>query len=265
MQNTSTDIAIFLLITTFLIVLMGIFVIVLAFRHNKRQLTYQQKLKEIETSYEKTLLATQLEIQEQTFQQISRDIHDNITLSLTLAKLQLNTIDWQDKEKTVTKVNSTVELLSQSIADLSDVSKSLNADLIARHGLLQAVEEELQRIIQTGVLSVNYNLTGSPVYMESRRELIIFRIIQEAFNNIIKHSKATKATLLLHYTGTTLDITISDNGKGFDQSEASVNNQAGLKNMQSRTAILGGQTAITSQPGEATTLNFKIPFLSNEN
>lgn len=265
MQNITTDIAIFLLVTTFLIILMGIFVIVLAFRHNKKQLAYQQHLKEIEANYEKTLLTTQLEIQEQTFQQISRDIHDNITLSLTLAKLQLNTINWKDNENSLTKVNSTLELLSQSIADLSDVSKSLNADLIARHGLLQALEEELQRIRQTGLLCIIYTLTGSPIYMESRQELIIFRIIQEAFNNIIKHPKATEAKLDLHYTDTVLNITIEDNGVGFDQLLQPAIGHAGLKNMQSRTAILGGQTAITTNTGKGTNLNFVIPLLPNEN
>ena len=77
-------------------------------------------------------MATQLEIQEDTFQHISREIHDNINLSLTLAKLNLNTLNWSEKEKAISQVNSSIDLISQSIANLSDISKSLNSDIISK-------------------------------------------------------------------------------------------------------------------------------------
>jgi signal transduction histidine kinase len=215
---------------------------------------------QIKQDHEKTVLNAQLEIQERTFQHISREIHDNISLSLTLAKLQLNTFDWNDKAGSLDKLNSSVELLTKSIAELSDISKGMNADIIIQQGLLRAIEEEIRRIRQAGLFTIDYIFTGTPVYMNAQQELIIFRIIQEAFNNIIKHSKTRNAGLYLHYDDVKLGITIGDDGVGFDTEQSAKNRQAGLMNMETRAKMLGGKMKIESQPGQGTLLNFTIPF-----
>lgn len=85
---------------------MAAFIFFILFLHRKRQIAYFQKINEIEVNYEKNLLKTKLEIQEQTFQHISGEIHDNISLSLTLAKLNLNTIEWHDKKGILVKVGN---------------------------------------------------------------------------------------------------------------------------------------------------------------
>ena len=96
--------------------------------------------------------------------------------------------------------------------------------------------------------------------MDAKKELIIFRIIQEAFNNIIKHAGAKRSEMTLHYDATTLHITIGDNGYGFDIAEKLFNGQAGLKNMDTRTKMLGGTMNVSSMPGCGTTLSFIIPY-----
>lgn len=260
MQKNTNDIIVFLIVVSALIISMVAFIVFMLTIYRKRQNGFQQSLEQIKLDNEKTLLATQLEIQEQTFQHISREIHDNISLSLTLAKLQLHTFTWDDKEASTSKMNTSIELITKSITELSDISKGLNADIIIQHGLLKAIEEELNRIRQAGLFSVEYELTGTPVYMDSQQELIVFRIIQEAFNNIIKHAKTDKASLLLHYNNVKLTISVSDNGNGFDTGLSITNRQAGLKNMENRAKMLGGQMAISSQPGHGTTLTFTIPF-----
>ncbi|MBK9569428.1 MAG: ATP-binding protein [Chitinophagaceae bacterium] len=239
---------------------MAVFILMIIFLHRKKQLIYQEKFIEIEANYEKNLLKSQLEIQEQTFQHISREIHDNISLSLTLAKLHLHTIEWKDNDKACEKVENSIELLSKSIAELSDLSKSLNADIIIQHGLLKAIEEEVQRIREAGLFSVSYEFAGTPVYMDSQKELIIFRIVQEAFNNIIKHAGASNAQLSIQYYLSKMVITISDDGSGFDTKLAVTNQKAGLKNMETRIKILKGDIQINSRPGNGTELSFIIPF-----
>lgn len=252
-----------ILLTTLLIILMSAFLIFISFLHRRRQIMYLEKINKIQMDFEKSIVQAQLEIQEQTFQHISREIHDNITLSLTLSKLNLHTLDWNNREKNTEKLNAAIGLITKSIAELSDISKSLNADIIIQQGLLKAVEEEIQRIRQAGLFSIRYELTGDPVYMESPKELIIFRIIQEAFNNIIKHAEATEASLILHYNTKTLHVSVSDNGNGFDKEliMAKANGgQAGLKNMATRVAMLKGEMKTNSQPGKGTILSFSIPF-----
>ncbi len=146
MQADKFDIVVFLIATTILILLLAGLIITLIYLYQKKQLAYQHNMETLKLDHEKTLMSAQLEIQEDTFQHISREIHDNINLSLTLAKLHLNTLNWNEKEKMACQINSSIELISQSITNLSDISKSLNSDIINSQGLITAVKKEVQKI-----------------------------------------------------------------------------------------------------------------------
>lgn len=246
--------------TTFLILILAGFIFTIMIFYRNRQMTFLENLKNAHANYENNLILSQLEIQEQTFQHISREIHDNISLSLTLAKLQLNTFDWKDPEKSTIKLESSIHLLGSSIAQLSDISKSLNADIIIQQGLLQALDEEMQRIRQADLFELVYEVKGSPVFMDSNKELIIFRIIQEAFNNVIKHAKATVVQLQLDYCPEQLQILVTDNGRGFDPERNKSRGNAGLKNMETRASILKGEMQVFSSAETGTTLIFTIPI-----
>ncbi len=211
--------------------------------------------------HEKNIMEAQLEIQAATFEQISQEIHDSINLSLTLAKLQLNTIDWKDQLKIEQNVNNSIELVTDSICKLSNISRSLNADIIGSYGLIQALENEVKRIQTTAAFEIHFSVMGDPIYMENRKELVIFRIVQEGFNNIIKHAKPSLTTLTLYYNKESLQINISDDGVGFkvDKSFLTVG-RAGLHNMKKRTTMLGGRMNIDSQINKGTKLEFIIPI-----
>lgn len=260
MQKNHSDIVTFLYGISILLLFLVAFVLTLLILYKNKQQRYAKSIMLIKQDYEKTLLNTQLEIQEQTFQHISREIHDNISLSLTLAKLQLNTFDWNDQERSGLKLESSISLIGTSIAELSDISKGLNADIIVQNGLLKAIDDELERIRQTGLFKIGYELTGTPVYMDSQRELIVFRIIQEALNNVIKHAGAKEVLLSLDFSSSRLEIRIHDNGRGFDPERLRGNGHAGLKNMETRAKILNGEMQISSNPNAGTCLIFTIPI-----
>jgi two-component system, NarL family, sensor kinase len=245
MQKAPYDIVIFLVAVSALILVLAAFIIGLVFLYRKKQRAFEKELTLIKETQDKAMLSAQVEMQEQTLQHISREIHDNISLSLTLTKLQLTTINWDDKAAAVTTVDNSLANLTHSIAGLSNISRSFN-------------EEEVERIQKAGVLSIGFTVSGSPVYMDAQRELIVFRMMQEALNNIIKHSKATKGSLTMHYTTSRLHITVKDEGAGFITVALSIG--AGLKNMQARAQMLGGSIEIISQPGAGCTINFIIPF-----
>src|SRR4029079_17393553 len=130
MQNTHYNLILFILASAFLILLMAGFIVTILFLYKKKQLAYYKTIEELKLDYEKSLLRTQLEIQEQTLQHISREIHDNINLSLTLAKLNLNTFDWGHPDKSKNKIDSSLLQISKAIVDLSDLSKGMNSELI---------------------------------------------------------------------------------------------------------------------------------------
>ena len=263
MQKDTYDIVIFLIVVSALILALVAFIILMLYLYRKKQILFFQNIEQMKLDHEKTLMSAQLEMQETTFEHIAREIHDNINLSLTLAKLQLNTINWAGKERPEEKVATATELLTQSIKDLGDLSKALHADFIKQQGLIKAVEEEVQHIRQAGVFTIKRVITGYPTYMDAHNELLVFRIVQEAFNNIIKHAEAENAELILNYNDAGLRISIIDDGKGFDTLVKTVNRQAGLKNMQARIKMLGGTMEINSRPGNGTSLSFMIPFQHN--
>src|SRR5215831_12354634 len=122
---------------TFILLLLVSFIISILFIYQKKQIAHFNTIEELKLDHEKRLLQTQLEMQEQTFQHISREIHDNISLSLTLAKLNLNTLHWENAEKAKAQTDLSLEQISKAINDLSDISKSLNSELIINQGLTQ--------------------------------------------------------------------------------------------------------------------------------
>lgn len=263
MQAGKIDVVIFLLVTTVIILLLTGLIISLIYLYQKNRLSYQQNLETLKLDHEKSIMSAQLEIQENTLQHISREIHDNINLSLTLAKLHLNTLNWEEKEKAISQVNSSIELISRSITNLSDLSKSLDSNIIGSQGLTTAIENEMHRIKGTGLFAIDLYITGDPVYMDMQKELIIFRIIQEAFNNIIRHAKATHTGLTLHYEAAELYITIQDNGSGFmlsNNSASGKTGKAGLKNMETRSKMIGGKMQLESIIDKGTILSFSFPY-----
>jgi signal transduction histidine kinase len=260
MQKSPYDISIFLIVTSILFVTLTVFIIIIILLYKKSQIRFEQSLAQIRLNHEKMILSTQLEIQEETFRHISKEIHDNINLSLTLAKLNLNTLNLQDVEFSSKKITNSIDLLSRSIGELSDISKSLNADIIINHGLLKAIEDEISKINQIGIFELNYRLIGNTAFLDAQKELIIFRIIQEGFNNIIKHSNATSVGLTINYKENSLEISLNDNGSGFELDKIPNKREAGISNMTTRVNSLNGSININSVPGKGTTLSFTIPI-----
>jgi len=263
MSPVRNDIIVFLVITTIIILLLAGLIVLLIYLYQKKQITHVRKLEDVKLDHERNILSTKLEIQEETFQHIARDIHDNINLSLTLAKLHLNTLNLDDKEQAAKQVNYSVDLLTQSISNLRDISRSLNSELIANQGLIKALDMEIGRIRKTGLFEIDFEISGDPVYLDTQKELVIFRIIQEGFNNIIKHARATRSMIDLHFSKQNLMILLGDNGIGFNLSNenpAILNGKAGLANMKTRTRMIGGTMSIESAAGKGSKLIFNIPI-----
>jgi two-component system, NarL family, sensor kinase len=265
MQKIPYDIIIFFATVSGIILALATFIVYMLVRYRKRQNRFSQTLEELKLNHEKNLINTRYEIQEQTCQHISKEIHDDINLSLTLAKLYLNTIDLADITDSLFKINEAVISLSNSINKLSQISKSLNTDIIMHQGLLKALDEEIGRIRNTGLFTVHYSTDGTPVFMDSQKEVFIFRIIQECFNNAIKHAGARNVTLSLNYGNENLQISFLDDGEGFNTENKQLqSSHAGLNNMSTRIKLLAGKMNIQSFKEKGTALNFIIPLNNHE-
>jgi two-component system, NarL family, sensor kinase len=251
------------IVTTAIILLLVVFVVALVYLYQKSKLLHLKKINTLKLNHEKNLMAAQLEVQESTFQHISREIHDNISLSLSTSKLNLNSLNMLDERDTEKKITASIDLISKSIKDLQNLSKGLNTDLIKSLGLINAIEKEIENVLLAGLFKVETQIIGQPVFMEPESELMIFRIVQESLNNIIRHSEAKIIKFTLRYHDSHVDLIIKDDGKGFDYlSSHDQLKGAGLNNIKARTRILKGVANISSAPGQGTCIHLSIPYHS---
>jgi signal transduction histidine kinase len=221
----------------------------------------------IKYEFSQELLQAQLEIQEQTLRTISQEIHDNIGQVLSLAKLNLNTMEIDKKEELKEKIVDSKKLVSKAIQDLRDLSKSMNTDNIEAIGLVKAIEYEMDMIRKTG-FKTELNVEGTVIRVEPQKELILFRIIQEVLNNIIKHAEAGSIQSTIQYVSHQIRISIKDNGKGFDLTPLNENAQSsfglGIRNMNNRARLINADFAMSSSAGEGTEVVITVP-LNNHN
>jgi signal transduction histidine kinase len=256
-------IAAFVIIVTLLFTLLGYIFLLLINKFKKNKKLNKLNIENLEINYQLNLLKSQLQIQEQTFQNISREIHDNIGQKLTLAKLKINTINTNQ----VVDLNDTLmvisKLITDSLNDLRDISRSLSSEVILNNGLIKALENEINQLNKLFNYNFKMKLTGEVLYMSAETELTVFRIIQEALTNSIKHAEATSVFLDLHFINNELLISIEDNGKGFEISV--IKDLNGLNNLKSRTQSLNGQIEINSEPLIGTTIKIKIPIYESKN
>ncbi len=265
MQNASEELITFLLINIIVVASIATLTLSLIFIHRRKQRISKNRLEKIRSDYEKEVLKTKLEIQEQTSHNIAREIHDSIGHGLTLAKLQLNTLVSQQEEAESNKVLMAIDLLGHAIHQLSNISKNLNAEALLQQGLLPGLDEEISRLRSLGRFEVQYEVNGFTSYMEPQREIVVYRIIQEGFQNIIKHADAKRAQLLLHFHPDYIHVSLNDNGKGFDRQTPASRRSTGLINMENRVRFLNGKFDIQSQPGRGTQIKFTIPYTSHVN
>ena len=250
--------------STVIITLYGYLIYKAIKAYNGKSLALQKNIEEINSKQEKLLLKTELEIQEQTFQFISKEIHDNVTQGLSLAKLNLNIIELDNTEESKILVFKSTELIAKALSDLNHLSKSLDADIIESYGLVHAIKYEIERWQRLTKNDIELSVIGDLKFLNSNSELLIFRIIQESINNIIKYAKAENIDIAMLYSEENLKITIKDDGVGFNPdtilTTKKIGQMAGLKNMRQRAESLEGKLIIKSTPGKGTILEVLIPI-----
>jgi signal transduction histidine kinase len=246
------------IVTIFLIIVAtGIIMLVLVYQ--KKQLQHSREKEQLRASFEKEILESKLEIQEQTMKVISQEIHDNIGQVLSLAKLNMNMMDCRAPLPLLEeKIMNTSALLGKAIQDLRDLSKAFNTDTISEMDLITSIQLELDLIKKVGDYQTSLTIEGEPFNIPNQKKLILFRIVQETLNNIIKHAKAKSISLLLSYHPKKFILRLTDNGDGFNVSQAS-SLGLGIRNMRNRSRLIGAEFTISSEVGKGTTVEIDLP------
>jgi signal transduction histidine kinase len=240
--------------TIIILVLTGLIVISL-FINQKRKYRHLQEKLEMKNNFDQELLQSHLEIQSQAFESIARELHDNVGTLISIAMVHIRSLAETVGESEAHKITEAEGLLNEAMDTLRDISKSINPENINRLGWQKSFTDELERIRKTNLFTIEYSEEGEPFLIELRKQIIIFRILQETLNNIVKHSGGNHIYIHLTFSNPEVIITIKDYGKGFNEQLTDSSAQgSGIKNMLARAAMLPATLGIESIAGTGTTV-----------
>ena len=203
--------------------------------------------------------------QEQERQRLSRELHDGLGQSLIALKLKLESIDGKD----VCAINKTLKDVKTSfdhtITEIRRISNDLMPAVLIEFGLVTAVKNICQEISDNSDIEVKCSYNGKFTDLESRISIYLFRIMQEALNNIVKHANASIAEINLTRINDQIVVNIEDNGKGIGSVTDTKVTGNGIPNMRERVRLLKGNIDIQSQIGKGTRIIIKIPIKTFSN
>lgn len=239
----------------FLFLFLVIILIVSVARYKKRIMQNVKEKKIMQELYAQELLQSKLETQEQTFQQIGKELHDNVgqLLSTSRMLIGLTERELQNPPDTLLTANAT---LGQAINEIRSLAKSLDKEWLERFSFAENIQTMTERINGGKNVEVEYVQTVD-LPLRSDEQIILFRIVQEAIQNAIKHANPTHMRIAISQEGKNYLITVSDDGKGFDVNSAS--QSMGLANMRHRTQLLQGSIQFNSIVDAGTTVAIRLP------
>ena len=205
--------------------------------------------------------------QEVERQRIARELHDETGQALTAVGMGLrgaaSSLKQKDLDRTGQILHNLEELSSNSLVELQRLIADLRPSHLDDLGLSSALRWYASDVQERTSINVKVEINGGEQPVASPAKTALFRIVQEALTNVIKHAGATAAFIRLSYTQDAVIVQVSDNGKGFEaQARGSRGRTSwGLKNMEERAALLGGTFQVHSTPGQGTTINVSIPYI----
>ncbi|PTQ98232.1 histidine kinase [Mucilaginibacter yixingensis] len=241
-----------LLIATFAIAFLVFFIFS---RRQQNRLVVRQK--HMQKEFDNQLMQAKVEVQEQTFGELGRELHDNVGQLLSSAKLLLGITQRKlsDPPETLMTAQDT---LGQALQSLRSLSKSLNTEWLSQFNLIENLHVEAERINAAGQLQVHVKSDAEQLSMQADQQLMLFRIVQEAMNNSIKHAQAKNIWMTISSGRNNLKISIADDGQGFDMNARP--GGVGMMNMRHRVKLLNGRVEWRSEIGRGTTIEITLPL-----
>ncbi|MCE6988270.1 sensor histidine kinase [Dyadobacter sp. CY323] len=216
----------------------------------------------VQLQQEKQLVATNsiLKGQEEERTRVARDLHDGLGGLLSGIKLTLNSVKGNVilPEESAMTFTRAIGQLDSAISEMRRVAHSMMPETLVRFGLVDALSDFCEGISSSGQIAVNMQHFGFDKRLDSSVEIIIYRIVQELLNNVLKYAEATEVQVQLTRIDNHVSVTVEDNGKGFDVSKLETNKGAGMRNVQARVDYLNGKLDIQSKPDEGTSVLIEI-------
>ncbi|GAB2962293.1 hypothetical protein GCM10027048_33450 [Hymenobacter coalescens] len=257
-----------LLVALIMTALLGLLLYLLL---NRRRLRREVEFARERERLERQRHAAVLEAEEKERRRIGSDLHDGIGQLLSAAKLNLHALHQQLRRELNGQLNghqplldNAVEIVNESFREVRSISHNLTPSALTRRGLPQAVRDFSTRLPAAGPLRVTVDAHGLPERLDTTVESVLFRVIQELLQNIVRHAHATEVTVQLVQNEEWLTVVVEDNGIGFDPRALGPEAGIGLLNVHTRMAYLGGQAYFDAAPGRGTTVTLEVPVRREE-
>ncbi len=193
---------------------------------------------------------------------LAQDLHDGINGDLAVIKYKISSIEsskFTSKEKSF--YNDAIDMLDNAVDQVRRISHNLAPPSLQNFDLIEAIQQFCSKQNASNSVNISYQYFGNRLNLKKENETAIYRIIQELLNNIIKHANATEALVQLNNHGDKLNITVEDNGLGFDHNSST--NGIGLQNIKSRVNFLKAKLDINSSQ-KGTTFSIEIDVTKND-
>ena len=220
----------------------------------------QQRISELEKDKQLVAVDSMLQGQEEERSRLAKDLHDGLGgllsgVKFSLSNMKDNLIITPDN---MAVFERSLDMIDTSIKELRRVAHNMMPEMLTKFGMDEALKEYCNTINATNLLAVKYQSLGMDKRMERSAEIIIYRIVQELLNNVMKHAAATEVMVQLIKEDGRFSIIVEDNGKGFDTDLLKNNKGAGLTSIQSRVDYLKGRLDIHSEAGKGTLVNIEF-------
>lgn len=213
--------------------------------HQRKVIRYQGTLQRMEQDQQRMLLNASIRLQEEERQRLAADLHDDAGPLLATARLYLNeNLVNMDKASQLQSIYNAKQIIDDTIQLIRNISHSLMPPTLKNFGLESALNDLFQKISGSGSLNASCRFHDYKERLKTEDELILFRVLQELVNNILKHSNASFIHVTQNINGDRFFLRLHHDGRGLTQADFEKLNKSpvglGLKNIQSRLKLLSG-------------------------
>ncbi|MEZ4840953.1 MAG: histidine kinase [Flavobacteriaceae bacterium] len=235
------------------------FIIVGYIYYRNYRLKQMTKLEQLENEAQTRIINATIDAKEMERKSIAQTLHDSVSALLSSANLHLQATKAQLKKDAPQEISKAQTIVNEASVKIRDLSHELISSVLLKFGLAFAVHDMCQKYSNSEI-SLHSDDDGIKRY-DQDFEIKVYNIIEELVNNILKHSKATNATIMLsHRENDMLSIRISDDGVGFDIKKAKNKDGLGLSHINARIKVMKGVFNIVSSKGNGTSIFMLIPI-----